>query len=100
MISKYETKDENWEAYGFFNVPTEHYTRPKGIITSMQAEKYNDGSVKLEFNIQSPSGYAPDSSDFLTYTMPAISSFEQAKVIVDMYAKMINAYIHEKDQVA
>jgi len=92
MISKYETKDENWEAYGFFNVPTENYTRPKGIISSMKAEKYNDGSVHLEFNIQSPSGYAPDSSDFLTYTMPAIETFEQAKCIVDMYASMLNAH--------
>jgi hypothetical protein len=92
MISKYETKDENWEAYGFLSVLTEYYTRPQGMISSMRAEKYNDGSVHLEFNIQSPSG-TPDSSDFLTYTMPAIDSFEKAKAIVDMYAAMLDSYI-------
>jgi hypothetical protein len=92
MISKYETKDENWESYGFLNVLTEYHTRPQGMISSMRAEKYNDCSVHIEFNIQSPSG-TPDSSDFLTYTMLEINSFERAKAIVDMYATMLDSYI-------
>jgi hypothetical protein len=92
MISKYETKNEDWESYGFLSVLTEYYTRPQGMISSMRAEKYNNGSVHIEFNIQSPSG-TPDSSDFLTYTMPAINSFEHAKAIVDMYAAMLDSYI-------
>jgi hypothetical protein len=92
MIKKFEIQDENWKAYGFHVERNEYYKLPMGMISSMKAEKYSDNTTEIEFNIQSPSG-TPDSSDFLTYTMPAINSFERAKAIVDQYAAMLEAYI-------
>jgi hypothetical protein len=44
-------------------------------------------------HIQSPSGDSPDSSDHLTYHMPAINSFARAKQVVDMYAQMVEGWI-------
>lgn len=96
-LEKFEIKDEGWESYGFMVYNRSGFSLPKGMISSMKINKYNN-SIEIEYNIQSPSGFMPDSSDFLTYTMPAIHSYEAAKQVVDMYAGMLEAYIYEKDK--
>ena len=100
QVEKFEIKDEGWESYGFMVYNRSGFSLPKGMISSMKVHKFSDSSIEIEYSIQSPSGYSPDSSDFLTYTMPAIHSYAAAKQVVDMYASMVEAYIYEKDQTA
>ena len=100
QVEKFEIKDEGWESYGFMVYNRSGFSLPKGMISSMKVHKFSDSSIEIEYSIQSPSGYAPDSSDFLTYTMPAIHSYAAAKQVVDMYACMVEAYIYEKDKTA
>jgi hypothetical protein len=92
-LEKFEIEDENWSSYGFMVYNRSGYSLPKGMISSFKAQQFSDKSVEIEYSIQSPSGFSPDSSDHLTYTMPAISSFSQAKKIVDMYADMVEFHI-------
>jgi hypothetical protein len=70
------------------------------MISSMRVEQLSDGTNQIEYSVQSPSGFSPDSSDHLTYTMPVIETFEKGKAVVEMYGQMINSYISEKDQAA
>jgi hypothetical protein len=98
QVEKFEIKDEGWESYGFMVYNRSGFSLPKGMISSMKVHKFSDNSIEIEYSIQSPSGFMPDSSDFLTYTMPAIHSYAAAKQVVDMYASMVEAYIYEKDK--
>lgn len=99
-LEKFEIKDEGWESYGFMVYNRSGYSLPKGMISSMRIHKFSDNSIEIEFGIQSPSGFMPDSSDHLHYTMPSIHSYAAAKQVVDMYASMVEAYIYEKDHTA
>ena len=92
-IEKFETQDESWRAYGFMVYNRSGHSLPKGMISSFKAEQFSDMSVEIEMHIQSPSGDSPDSSDHLTYHMPAINSFARAKQVVDMYAQMVEGWI-------
>jgi hypothetical protein len=92
-VEKFEMEDEGWRSYGFMVYNRSGYSLPKGMISSFKAEQFSDMSVEIEMHIQSPSGDSPDSSDHLTYNMPAINSFAQAKLIVDMYAQMVEYWI-------
>jgi hypothetical protein len=95
VLEKFEMEDEGWECYGFMVYNRCGYSLPKGMITSMKAQKFSDNTVEIEFHVQSPSGHSPDSSDHLTYTMPTISSFEKGKAVIDLYADIIQCYIYE-----
>jgi hypothetical protein len=92
-VEKFEMQDEGWRSYGFMVYNRSGYSLPKGMISSMKAEQFSDMSVEIEYHIQSPSGYEPDSSDHLQYSMPAIESFHAAKLVVDMYAQMVEGWI-------
>jgi len=98
QIEKIESQDDHWRYYGFIVYNRSGYSLPKGMITSFKAHQFN-GKIEIEFSVQSPSGEHPDSSDHHNYTMPAISSFAQAKQIVDMYHSMVHDYIYSLDNV-
>jgi hypothetical protein len=100
QVEKFEETTDYVKYYGFRVYNRDGRSLPKGMISSMRVEQLSDGTNQIEFSVQSPSGYSPDSSDHLTYTMPAIETFEKGKAVVDMYGEMANAYIWEKDQVA
>jgi hypothetical protein len=100
QVEKFEITTDYEKTYGFMVYNRSGYSLPKGMISSMKVEQLSDGTNQVEYHIQSPSGYSPDSSDHLTYIMPAINSFELGKQVVDMYGEMVNAYIWERDQVA
>lgn len=88
----------DWRSYGFIVYNRSGYSLPKGMITSFKAHQFS-GKIEIEFSVQSPSGEHPDSSDHHNYTMPAISSFAQAKQVVDMYHSMVHNYIYSLDNV-
>jgi len=103
QIEKIESQSDqwyqgDWRSYGFIVYNRSGYSLPKGMITSFKAHQFS-GKIEIEFSVQSPSGDHPDSSDHHTYTMPAISSFAQAKQVVDMYHNMVHSYIYSLDNV-
>ena len=100
IVEKFEETTDYVKYYGFRVYNGLGYSLPKGMISSMRVEQLSDGTNQIEYSVQSPSGFSPDSSDHLTYTMPAIETFEKGKAVVEMYGNMINAYIYEKDQAA
>jgi len=100
IVEKIEETTDYVKYYGFRVYNRSGYSLPKGMISSMRVEQFADGTNHIEYSIQSPSGFLPDSSDHLTYTMPALETFEKGKAVVKMYGEMANAYIFEKDQVA
>jgi hypothetical protein len=100
QVQKFEETTDYVKYYGFRVFNDDGRSLPKGMISSMRVEQFSDGTNQIEYSVQSPSGFSPDSSDHLTFTMPALETFEKGKAVVKMYGEMINAYIFEKDQVA
>jgi len=100
LVEKFEEVTDYVKYYGFRVYNRDGRSLPKGMISSMRVEQLSDGTNQIEYSVQSPSGFSPDSSDHLTYTMPAIETFEKGKAVVEMYGNMINAYIFEKESVA
>jgi hypothetical protein len=92
-LEKFETNIEGFKSYGFIVYNRSGYSLPKGMITSMRVEQYDNMSVSVDFSVQSPSGDSPDSSDHLSYNMPVIKSFYLGKQVVDIYAEMIDCWI-------
>jgi hypothetical protein len=100
QVEKFEETTDYVKYYGFRVYNRDGRSLPKGMISSMRVEQLPDGTNQIEYSVQSPSGFSPDSSDHLTYTMPVIETFEKGKAVVEMYGQMINSYISEKDQAA
>lgn len=100
QVQKFEETTDYVKYYGFRVFNDDGRSLPKGMISSMRVEQLSDGTNQIEYSVQSPSGFSPDSSDHLTFTMPALETFEKGKAVVKMYGEMINSYIFEKDQVA
>jgi hypothetical protein len=100
QVEKFEETTDYVKYYGFRVYNRDGRSLPKGMISSMRVEQLSNGTNQIEYSVQSPSGFSPDSSDHLTYTMPVIETFEKGKAVVEMYGNMINAYISEKDQAA
>ena len=100
LLEKFEEVTDYVKYYGFRVYNLDGRSLPKGMISSMRVEQLSDGTNQIEYSVQSPSGFSPDSSDHLTYTMPVIETFEKGKAVVEMYGQMINAYIFEKESVA
>jgi len=100
QVEKFEETTDYVKYYGFRVYNRDGRSLPKGMISSMRVEQLSDGTNQIEYSVQSPSGFSPDSSDHLTYTMPVIETFEKGKAVVEMYGQMINTYISEKDQAA
>jgi hypothetical protein len=100
QVEKFEETTDYVKYYGFRVYNRDGRSLPKGMISSMRVEQLSDGTNQIEYSVQSPSGFSPDSSDHLTYTMPVIETFEKGKAVVEMYGQMINSYISEKDQAA
>ena len=100
QVEKFEEVTDYVKYYGFRVYNRDGRSLPKGMISSMRVEQLSDGTNQIEYSVQSPSGFSPDSSDHLTYTMPVIETFEKGKAVVEMYGQMINTYISEKDQAA
>jgi hypothetical protein len=90
----YETPDA--QAYGFIVYNRSGYSLPKGMYSSYVAHNHVSADrCYVEFSIQSPTG---DSSDHHNFTYPCVS-FEQAKRIVEMHSKMVQAWIMENTPV-
>ena len=100
QVEKFEETTDYVKYYGFRVYNRDGRSLPKGMISSMRVEQLSNGTNQIEYSVQSPSGFSPDSSDHLTYTMPVIETFEKGKAVVEMYGQMINSYISEKDQAA
>jgi hypothetical protein len=100
LLEKFEEVTDYVKYCGFRVYNLDGRSLPKGMISSMRVEQLSDGTNQIEYSVQSPSGFSPDSSDHLTYTMPVIETFEKGKAVVEMYGQMINAYIFEKESVA
>jgi hypothetical protein len=100
LVEKFEEVTDYVKYYGFRVYNLDGRSLPKGMISSMRVEQLSDGTNQIEYSVQSPSGFSPDSSDHLTYTMPVIETFEKGKAVVEMYGQMINSYIYEKESVA
>lgn len=100
LLEKFEEVTDYVKYYGFRVYNLDGRSLPKGMISSMRVEQLSNGTNQIEYSVQSPSGFSPDSSDHLTYTMPVIETFEKGKAVVEMYGHMINAYIFEKESVA
>lgn len=100
LVEKFEETTDYVKYYGFRVYNLDGRSLPKGMISSMRVEQLSNGTNQIEYSVQSPSGFSPDSSDHLTYTMPVIETFEKGKAVVEMYGQMINSYIYEKESVA
>lgn len=92
-VERFEITTDYEKTYGFMVYNRSGYSLPKGMISSMKVEQLPDNSIHIEYSVQSPSGFSPDSSDHLTYTMPAIQEFWMGKQVVDMYAQMVEYWI-------
>ena len=99
QIEKFEETTDYVKYYGFRVYNRDGRSLPKGMISSMRVEQLSNGTNQIEFSVQSPSGYSPDSSDHLTYTMPALETFEKGKAVVNMYHNMAHDYIYALDNV-
>ena len=99
IVEKIEETTDYVKYYGFRVYNRSGYSLPKGMISSMRVEQLADGTNHIEYSVQSPSGYSPDSSDHLTYKMPAIQEFWMGKQVVDMYAQMVEYWITAESKV-
>lgn len=99
QIEKFEETTDYVKYYGFRVYNRDGRSLPKGMISSMRVEQLSNGTNQIEFSVQSPSGYSPDSSDHLTYTMPALETFEKGKTVVNIYHNMAHDYIYALDNV-
>ena len=99
IVEKFEETTDYVKYYGFRVYNEDGRSLPKGMISSMRVEQLSDGTNQIQFSVQSPSGYSPDSSDHLTYTMPALETFEKGKAVVNMHHNMAHDYIYALDNV-
>lgn len=94
IVQKFEETTDYVKYYGFRVFNDDGRSLPKGMISSMRVEQLSDGTNQIEYSVQSPSGFSPDSSDHLTYRMPAIETFEKGIAVVDLYADIVQSYIY------